>query len=453
METPSASSLVESFRSSPLVKAAAIGLLLLLLQIPILLTYGLLEERDRTRQAAVREVAEKWGRPQHVVGPFLVVPYRYFRTVKDNEGVEEVRRFQGRATFLPETLAIEGSLEGETRYRGIYEVPVYSGEVSLSGTFAKPDFSSWDVVAENILWDAAQIVVEISDARAVQNAASLSWGDRRIPFEPGAGEHAGSRAAIHAPLGGPLERDEIEFEIALALNGSSELRFAPLGKETSVRVAADWADPSFQGAWLPTDREVTAEGFTASWSIPYLGRNYPQSWTGAIEESALNLSLFGVDLITPVDAYRQSERSIKYEVLFLALTFTPLWLFEVVGGLRLHFIQYGLIGLALCLFYLLELSLAEHIGFEAAYALAALMIVGLVCFYGASVFRSAGRAALVGGLMAGFYAFLFILIRLEDYALVVGALGLFALLAALMFATRRIDWYAARKAGPGEISA
>ncbi len=451
MSTPA--SLLDSFRNSPLLKAAAIGLLLLLLQIPILLIYGLLEDRDRTRQAAVREVADKWGGPQHVVGPFLVVPYRYFQTVKDNDGVEEVRRFQSLATFLPEALRIEGTLDGEKLYRGIYEVPVYSGDVTLAGAFAQPDFSRWDIAREDILWDAAQIVVEVSDARAVQNAATLQWGENRIPFEPGAGEHVSQRAAVHAPLPGAVEGDGIDFTIALSLNGSSELRFAPLGKETTVELAADWADPSFQGAWLPADREVSPAGFTASWSIPYLGRNYPQSWTGSIQENVLTLSLFGVDLITPVDAYRQSERSIKYEVLFLALTFTPLWLFEVVGGLRLHFIQYGLIGLALCLFFLLELSLAEHIGFEAAYVLAAGMIVGLVCFYGAAAFRSFGRAALVGGLMAGFYGFLFILIRLQDYALVVGALGLFVLLGALMWATRKIDWFNAGNAQPRDLSA
>ena len=359
-----------------------------------------------------------------------------------------MQRFQGRATFLPETLRVEGKLDGETRYRGIYEVPVYSGDATVAGTFAKPDLSRWEIEADNILWESAQVVIEVSDARAVQNAATLQWDERRIPFEPGAGERPTQRAAIHAPLAGPIDADTVDFEIALAFNGSSQLRFAPMGKETKVTITADWADPSFQGAWLPTDREITPEGFSATWNIPYLGRNYPQSWTGSLQENVLTLSLFGVDLITPVDAYRQSERSIKYEVLFLALTFTPLWLFEVVGGLRLHFIQYGLIGLALCLFYLLELSLAEHIGFEAAYALAAAMIVGLVCFYGASVFKSFGRTTLVGGLMAGFYAFLFILIRLEDYALLVGALGLFALLAALMWATRKIDWFNARKPEP-----
>ncbi len=437
----SSANFLESLRNSPLLKGAAIGLLLLLLQIPILLIYGLLEERDRTRQHAVREVADKWGGPQQIVGPFLVVPYRYFKAVKDNEGVEQVRTFQGSATFLPESLDVDGTLNGETRYRGIYEVPVYSGQVKLSGSFSKPDLSRWEVAPENILWEGAQIVVEVSDARAIQNAAALEWGAGSIPFEPGSGEIQTQRAAVHAPLGGPFEGDATPFEITLTFNGSSELRFAPLGKQTAVTLRADWADPSFQGAWLPTERDVSAEGFTAAWNIPYLGRNYPQSWTGAPPQEQLNLSLFGVDFITPVDAYRQSERSIKYEVLFLALTFTPLWLFEVVGGLRLHFIQYGLIGLALCLFYLLELSLAEHIGFAAAYVVAAAMIVGLVCFYGASVFKSFGRATLVGGLMAGFYAFLFILIRLEDYALIVGALGLFVLLSALMWATRKIDWF------------
>ena len=202
---------------------------------------------------------------------------------------------------------------------------------------------------------------------------------------------------------------------------------------------------------MPVERSVGPEGFSATWRIPHLGRNYPQSWRTGNNGDAVTASQFGVDLLSPVDAYRQTERNLKYQLLFLGLTFTVIWLFEVLGGLRLHVIQYALIGAAMCIFYLLELSLAEHIGFPVAYTLAAAAVVALVVFYGFAILRSRGRAILIGVVLVGLYVCLYVLLQIQDYALLIGSLGLSLILAAIMYVTRRVNWYALHLKGtPGD---
>ncbi len=441
----------ESLRASAFVKALLIGALVLFLQIPVLLIWGLVSERSQTRQGAVAEITDKWGKAQQVYGPFLVVPYRYAQTVTNAEGKKQTRELEDRATFLPRSLKVDGKLATEVLYRGIFETPVYRSHLEIEGEFDRPDFSVLAVDPVRILWDRAQLVFEVSDARAIQNQVRLNWRKSQIDFEPGTGGRESKRSGIHASLEGLVEGSSFGFSCELDLNGSLQLRFAPLGDNTEVRLSADWPHPSFQGRWLPVERSVGPEGFSATWRIPHLGRNYPQSWRTGNNGDAVTASQFGVDLLSPVDAYRQTERSLKYQLLFLGLTFTVIWLFEVLGGLRLHVIQYSLIGAAMCIFYLLELSLAEHIGFPVAYTLAAVAVVALVVFYGFAILRSRGRAILIGVVLVGLYVCLYVLLQIQDYALLIGSLGLFMILAAIMYVTRRVDWYALRLKGtPGD---
>ena len=295
---------------------------------------------------------------------------------------------------------------------------------------------------ERVLWEQSELVLEIGDIRRIQNAVRLTSGDARIDFEPGTGRRTSGTSGIHVPLTTTLAQSDLDFALRLELNGTERLRFAPLGMQTSVRIRGDWPDPSFQGAWLPTTRQVGPEGFDASWLIPHLGRGYPQQWRGDGNPRRISGSQFGVDLLSPIDAYRSTQRSLKYQLLFLGLTFVTLWLFEVLAGLRLHPIQYALVGAAICLFYVLELSLAEHLGLALAYGLAATAVVATVGAYALAILSSLSRAALVGGVLGALYVYLYVLLRIESYALLVGSLGLFATLAMVMYATRRVDWYA-----------
>jgi inner membrane protein len=431
---------IDAIRRSQLLRVLLIAFLVLLLQIPIAMIDGLIGARRATRAEAVAEVTGAWGEAQTIMGPALAVPY-VKRWVEERQGQSVARSAEHHAIFLPETLRIEGRLDAEVRYRGIFEVPVYRMTATLQGRFAAPSLKERGIAPEDCRWDRAQIWVRIADARAIQNQAALTWDGREIGFLPGTGDSGGG-AGIHAPLDGAAARAGGAFSIPLTLDGSSAVTVAPFGRETTVRLGSNWPDPKFRGNWLPARREVTRAGFEADWSIPSLGRNYPQSWTtGApVQEEALQTSTFGFDLLTPVDPYRMAERSTKYESLFLLLTFLSLWLFEVLARRRIHSLQYLLVGAAMCVFYLLELSLAEHLGFGVAYLLASGAVVGLITCYCAAVLQGTGRAAIVGLIVAGLYGFLYVLLRNQDYALLVGSVGLFLVLAVVMGLTRRIDW-------------
>jgi inner membrane protein len=433
----------QSIRKSPFVRILAIGFLVLLMHIPTGMIQGVIGERQATKREAVEEVTGKWGRSQSIVGPSITVPFVTRWKEQNKDGETKTRSEIRYATFLPESLHSSGKIDSEVRYRGIFKVPVYRMTLSVSGLFAKPDLSQWRIPAEDILWDRAYLSIGISDVRAITNRATLLWNEEQVDFLPGSGEGSPKNPGIHADLKHRLGADSLKFAFTLNLNGSEAALFAPFGKETRVDLASNWSDPSFQGSWLPAQRTVTQDGFKATWTIPFLGRNYPQKWTSTEGiENSIPRSLFGVSLISPVDHYRMAERSVKYVTLFLALTFVTLWLFEVLAKVRIHLVQYLLVGAGMCLFYLLELSFAEHIGFNAAYVVASFAIVAMVSTYCVAVLKSASRATIVGTVVVMLYGYLYVLLRDQDYALLVGAVGLFVVLAIIMYLTRKVDWYA-----------
>ncbi len=433
----------EALRQSQLARLLGLGLLVLLLQVPIGMVEGVILERRQTRNEAIHEVTQKWGGRQQVAGPRLVVPFRTAPTASTEGSAWSRRRFTGVAHFLPEQLEISGGVETEMRRRGIFEVPVYRADLTLAGHFSEPDFSDWGAGPVEPAWEDAYLLLELCEPRALQNPLRVDWNQETLDFEPD-GENA-----IRVPLGALARADERRFRIPLALRGSDALSFTPVGRDTRVELHADWPSPSFQGVWLPVSHDVTREGFRARWQVPSFGRGFPQRFL-ASEGVAKSLATTtaGVTLLTPVDPYRMAQRSVKYAKLFLALTFASLWLFECLAGVRIHAIQYLLVGAAMCLFYLLELSLAEHVGFGASYALASAGVVALVASYCASVLGRTGRAASIGAVLVALYGYLYVLLTNEDYALLSGSLALFAALALVMFLTRRVDWTAL----PGRVA-
>jgi len=450
---------LESLRSSHLLKVLLIGLLILLLQIPIFKIRGIIKEREQTREEAVNEVTAKWGGSQSLIGPTIVVPYANRSLPADNRRQQTPGASVEYATFLPESLKISGTIKSEPRYRGIFEIPVYRMSLALSGRFSRPYFSEWSIDPNDVLWDRAYFCLRISDARAMTKTPVFSWNNEPLGFLPSAGEFAGSQQGIHVKLADHLEGQSFNFSLSLALNGSIGAFFAPFGRDTDVQISSNWCSPSFQGTWLPIERTVNEDGFEATWNIPFLSRNYPQKWQSWSNlENAVSSSLFGVNMISPVDHYRMSQRSVKYQILFLVLTFATLWLFEVLIKIRIHPVQYLLTGAGMCIFYLLGLSLAEHFGFVPAYATASGAIIILVTSYSAAVLKAARRAIVVGLVVTLLYIYLYVLLMIQDYALLVGSIGLFAALATIMFLTRKVDWYSltsgtvARSPADGEVT-
>jgi inner membrane protein len=423
-------------RNSQLLRVLLIGFLILLLQIPVVTLQQLVSDRQLVRAEAITDITSKWGNQQTVIGPRLIIPY-----IKRLGTEEKLSTQVLYGTFLPEDLQIASKLDPEVRYRGIFEVPVYKTDVMLSGNFLRPDFTLWGIEPKDILWDQAELTIQISDTRAIQNQAVLGWNQTQIAFEPGLGKLGGTGSGIHASLRNQMGLANFNFSIPLKLNGSQTLQFVPLGKVTQVTMSSTWNNPSFQGLWLPTERSITEQGFNATWSIPSLGRNYPQQWNNetSIDELTIEASAFGVDLLSPVDNYRKTDRSIKYNFLFLGLTFVTLWLFELTAGLTIHPLQYLLVGAAMCLFYLLQLALSEHIGFHYAYAIASFSVVILITTYCFAVLGAKQRGGIVGVLQVVLYSYLYVVLANQDYSLLLGSIGLFLFLAVIMYCTRRID--------------
>jgi len=372
----------------------------------------------------------------------ITVPYLRYVTVVQKDGTEKIKTETKYARFLPETLQSSGKVDCEVLYRGIFKVPVYEMNLLVKGQYHRPDFESWGIDDHDILWNRALFTIRISDTRAITEQARLEWNGESMDFLPGTGGHGGPHSGIHVPLKNRLSNEVINFTYSIKLNGSDGVYFVPFGRSTNVDIESNWPDPSFQGGWLPSDRSVTSEGFNANWNIPFLGRNYPQSWlSNSIVEKAISEAVFGVNFITPVDHYRMTTRSLKYEFLFLLLTFGVLWLFEVLAGIRIHSLQYLLVGAGMCLFYLLEISLAEHIGFIAGYMLASAAIIGLISAYSLAILKGYKRGLVITFMTTMLYGYLYILLMNEDYALLFGSIGLFCILATVMFLTRKIDWF------------
>jgi len=437
--------LIDSIRNSQMLRLCLVVGLALVLLIPIAMIWGLVSERQSRNNEATTEVSSKWGNTQLIAGPALILPYTA-RWTETTPAGEVSRTGVRNAVFLPRQLTTRGRIDVESRSRGIFKVPVYGLTVTVEGEFGQPNLSELGIDPAAVSWDRAHLAVGISDVRAIREQSTLLWNGRQASFMPGVGGFADGRSGVHAPVvAGPAD-SSFKFSFPLALNGSLAAYFAPFAESTTVQLASNSSNPDFQGSWLPTERTVSASGFDATWRVSYLGRNYAQSWiSGADLRKAIEDSRFGVQLIEPIDRYRMAERSVKYAGLFILLTFAFVWLIEVMAGTKVHPIQYLMLGGALCVFYLLELSLSERLSFSLAYGIASLAILGLVAAYSYVIFKRGPRAVIVAAGVAALYGYLFVLLTNEDAALLYGSIGLFVILAGIMFVTRGVNWYSREK--------
>ena len=413
------------------------------LLVPLMMIYGLLSERADRRAEAVAEVSSQWGGDQTVVGPVLSVGFNVTTTGSDGKP----RTFVDRACFLPAVLQMDAEAAPEVRRRGLFEVIVYKARIRITGRFAPLDFSQWRVQPGDVVPASAMLSVGMADPRGIAGPIALTWDGKRGAFVPGAPEVGIGLPGISAPVPLPAGARDLWFSLELDANGTRELRFVPAGNETTVRLSSSWPHPSFVGAPLPNERQVSDAGFNAKWVVPYYGRRFAPSWSFSSAnrdelKGAIAASTFGVVLIRPVDIYQQTDRALKYAALFIVMTFVIVFLWEIICGVLVHPVQYLSVGFAMCMFYLLLLALSEHIGFDRAYIAGASANILLIAWYWNWVTRGGWHGVLMGAILVALYGYLYLLLRLEDYALVAGALGLFLMLALVMFLTRKIDWYA-----------
>lgn len=433
-----------------LVKLVVIGALMLGLMIPLAMIEGVVSERSAYRYQAKSSIAESWTGEQRFLGPVLVVPYSRKQTRKVwDKKLEDYRReayYKSERLFiLPEDLGIQADIATEERYRGIYAIPVYNAALAVQGVFNNRKVLEL-LKQSNITVDWGKVFVSliISDIRGIVTQPLLSWNDKELEFISGSGldqQGNGMRAIITGLKN--TEPASYAFSFEVHLHGMESLQFSPVGKSTRVSISSDWLHPSFIGRYLPGERKINQQGFNATWQVS----SFSSDMERIVElcqqgscDSYINNS-FGVSLLQSVDIYQQTERSVKYAILFISLTFVAFFLFEVMGSLRFHPMQYLLVGCALSIFYLLLVSLSEHISFGRAYLIASLTNAGVIGLYISAILRNWLRATVFTCLLLLLYTMLYIILCSEDNALLMGSLLIFAILALVMMITRKLDWY------------
>jgi inner membrane protein len=422
-------------RNSATIKILGIGIIVLILLIPTSMISSVMREREYRKDSVVQEISQKWGGSQVVTGPFITVPYKVF--YKDEK--DRVKYNIHHLNILPEGLSINGELDPQIRYRSIYEAVLYNARLKASGTFTLPLLEHSDINSEDIMWDKAVFSIGISDMRGIKNNIEIEFQGKRYKVNSGLRTTHIAASGVHCyiPLSPGMGPSAFSFE--LDLNGSDGIYVVPLGETTTLGLKSTWSSPSFGGAYLPVKRAVSQEGFSAEWKVLHLNRNYPQFW--ADEQYGVGDSSFGVRLLITADVYQKSIRISKYAIMFIVFTFAAFFFAEIINKNRVHPIQYILIGLAVILFYVLLLSLSEHIAFDIAYLVSALAITLIITGYSRGIIKNTHFTMTVGGILVILYAYLYIVLQLEDYALLMGSIGLFLVLSTIMYITRKIDWY------------
>lgn len=439
-------------------------LLALLMLIPLLMVSDVVRSRQYYHDETLESVGAEWGGPQTLSGPALVLPVTEEVTEKrtrevidpatgrvmmheaSGQTVKESYDYTFTAerasiVLLPNDFKADLTSQTETRYRGIFQVPVYRATVEMGFDFPLDQAEKQITGAEKIDWAKARLMVDLATNRSLRGTTRLSAGATELALEPR--EEGG--AGLVAALGDP--RLQGAYALHLELNGADSLRIAPVGRQSAVRMQSDWPHPSFQGAFLPNEREIGAEGFTASWDIPHLARNLAQigraepGEENAVLDEAIRASGFGFAFYQPNDFYQKAWRASKYGLLTVALTFLTVFLIDASRARPVHPVQYLLIGLAQAIFILLMLSYAEQIGFGPAYALSAGATAALITGFGFLGLKLGRRALVLGLSLVVLYAVLYLILQSTDYALLAGATLAFLALAATMYATRNEEWY------------
>ncbi|MBP7184673.1 MAG: cell envelope integrity protein CreD [Saprospiraceae bacterium] len=444
--------------TSVTLKLFIIGFLLLLLIVPNEMIKSLINEREQTRNEAVEEVSSKWGRAQYIGCPVISVPYEIVVTNENGKLVPE----RGFVHFLPENVDIQGDIKPEKRNRGIYVIMLYNSQLKIKGNFGALQLDALTIPKDKINFKDAFITLGISDMKGIKQDVKFKWNDKILECNPGLPTNDVYSAGINVPINLEGQSGNWNFDVDLKINGSSYIRFYPFGKETTVTLNSSWDNPKFDGSFLPDTKQISNKGFDAKWKILHFNRNYPQqgqgNFIGTVRQDKSdgnvapdynynngelldNAGTFGVKLLLPVDEYQKTFRSAKYSMMFVIITFLTFFFIEILNKKRLHPIQYLLIGAAVCLFYILLLSISEHLNFNKAYLIACVIILALITYYSKFILKNNTLTFVVAGVLGILYLFFYSLLQLQDYALILGSVGLLVILSTIMYLTRNIDWY------------
>jgi len=432
-------------KESVTVKLIFIGVLILVLLIPSSMVSNLIDERAGRQQEVIKDISYNFAGSQLIKGPVLVIPYNAQVIDVDQSGKTITKQEVLNLYVLPDDLYIKAEIKPEIVHRGIFDAVVYKTGVSVTGNFTKADLNALGITPNQLMLDKAKITFSISDLKGLKTNPAVKVGAQTLTATPTYDNHAlftdGLQVAVN--LTG-INQDSLPFSYTLDLTGSDELSFLQLGKTTDVQVSGNWSSPSFDGRFLPDTRKIGNDSFSAHWRMLYYNRPFPQQW--AADDTLLNNenkqqnAAFGVKLRLPVDEYQKTTRTSKYAILIILLTFISLFLTELIRKQKIHVFNYILIGAAMIIYYSLLLSFAEQIGFNAAYLVASVATVTLVTVFIASLLKNKLATLLFACILTVFYVFIFIIIQLEDLALMMGSIALFAIIALLMYFSRKINW-------------
>lgn len=434
-------------------KALLVCLLAGLMMIPAMFVFALVNERSHRSDAVVAEVSALQGGAQAVLGPLLVAPYAL---APDEKG----QRATGWYVVSPETGSVKLNVKASVKRRGIFEVPVYRADTALEASFA-PAPQTLNLPAGAVIdWSRAQIVVGFSDLRGAKSdvvaIVATPSGTTQLSLAPASGIVLGGERQAFGLVAAPAAAlaGGGRVQAALSFTGAQRLSVLPFAKSTHVEAAGDWSAPSFDGGFSADSRSFNARGFKAAWTVPFIARGLSAHGDAAdISLAAMSQKDLGVTLAQASNPYQAVTRSLKFAILFIGLVFLTFFVFEAMSGRRLHPAQYLMVGLAQLLFYLLLLSLAEYIGFDLGFLSAAVATVGLIGLYAGAAFKGGRYAVQALVVFSLLYGLIYLLMRLEDFALLAGSLASFIALAAVMWLTRKLDWYGARPgAGPAPTS-
>lgn len=435
-----------SFFQSSTAKILMVGLLTLVLLLPLQYVKALIFERSERQKEVVNEINSKWGGQVYFCGPILKVPYStYTETKLVDEKTKQVTiqraRTEYNAYFLPNELNAALNVSTLQKNRSNYESVVYNSKMNFKGNYTYPAFGN-NASPENIHWDRASILIKTNNIKSITGSVTVNIGGKKYSFEPAPNDNENDTIASLETqpinLSNSFSSGPADFDLNINYKGSEKISIVPVGKMTHAKMTSDWPSPSFDGTFLPENSGITSKGFTADWKVSQFNRNFGQKHFGTFPK--LQASTFDVKFLIPVNQYQQNERAAKYGFLVIGLTFLVFFLIQSVSKISIHIFQYSMIGLALIMFYTLLISITEHSSFRLAYIIAGISVVAMIALYSISILRNKKFPAFIAIALSALYSFIYVIIQLENYALLVGSIGLFAILGAVMYFSRKIEW-------------
>ncbi|MFD2602936.1 cell envelope integrity protein CreD [Flavobacterium suzhouense] len=435
-----------NFFQSSTAKILMVGLLTLVLLIPLQYVKSLIFERSERQKEVVNEINSKWGGQVYFCGPILKVPYS---TYTENKLIDEKTkqvtiqrsRIDQFAYFLPNELNADVNVNTLQKNRSNYESVVYNSAMKFKGNYTYPSFGD-NALPENIHWDKATILIKTNNIKSITGGVTVNIGGKKYSFEPAPSDKENdtlsSLETQPVNLTTAFTTGPASFDLNINYKGSEKIAIVPIGKMTHASMTSNWPSPSFDGSFLPENSNITEKGFSANWKVSHLNRSFGQQHFGSLPN--LQANTFDVKFLIPVNQYQQNERAAKYGFLVIGLTFLVFFLIQSVSKIAIHIFQYSMIGLALIMFYTLLISITEHSTFRLAYIIAGISVVVMIALYSISILKNKKFPVFIAISLSALYSFIYVIIQLENYALLVGSIGLFAILGAVMYFSRKIEW-------------